>query len=48
MPSKVVYKILGELGEDKFDGTICFHIYNEQTFLWIRECMQDVFESFAG
>lgn len=29
MPSKVVYKILDELADNNFDGTICFHIYNE-------------------
>lgn len=29
MPSKIVYRILDELAESQFSGTICFHIYNE-------------------
>lgn len=29
MPSNVVYKILDELAACEFDGTICFHVYNE-------------------
>ena len=41
MPSKMVYKILDELRDNKFDGTICFHIYNEplidpRLFLFIQ------------
>ena len=29
MPSKMVYKILDELADDGFDGSIGFHVYNE-------------------
>lgn len=41
MPSKLVYKILDELAQSEFDGTICFHIYNEplidpRLFLFIQ------------
>lgn len=31
MPSKYVYKILDELAQNKFEGIICFHVYNEPT-----------------
>lgn len=47
MPSRVVYKILDELGAAKFDGTICFHIYNEplidpRLFLFIQYAKQHI------
>ncbi len=29
LPLKTVYRVLDELAEINFDGTICFHIYNE-------------------
>lgn len=29
LPSEIVFKIFNELKAKKFDGTICFHIYNE-------------------
>lgn len=41
LPSRTVYKILDELAANNFNGTICFHIYNEplidpRLFLFIQ------------
>lgn len=47
MPSKVVYKILDELAACQFEGTICFHVYNEplidpRLFLFIQYAKNNI------
>lgn len=50
LPSKIVYKILDELKDAGFNGTICFHIYNEplidpRLFLFIQYIKQNIMDA---